>query len=145
MKNHEEIQEKAKPLGRISGGETLRMCVELSDAIHRIRDPKNNPTNAFEKTLKKLLEILGKSKTPYMLTGAVASSYYGLPRTTHDIDVVLDPQRVDASKLIDLARRAGFKAHKGEITGLLRVGNRFPMYSNGFRIDFWLVGPNTTA
>jgi hypothetical protein len=31
--------------------------------------------------------------TPYMLTGSLASSMYGIPRATNDIDVVISPTR----------------------------------------------------
>lgn len=140
MKNYEEISEKIKPLKKLSGAGTLKICVEMSDAILRIRNIKNNPTNAYENAFRKTLELLRKAETPYMLTGAIASSYYGLPRTTYDIDVVVDPQLMDANKFINLARGAGFKVHKQEILELIRVGNRFTMQSRGgFKIDFWLA------
>jgi hypothetical protein len=35
------------------------------------------------------LERLNRRSVPYMLVGAMASNYWGLPRTTHDLDFVL--------------------------------------------------------
>ena len=34
---------------------------------------------------------LDQSRVPYMVTGSVASSYYGEPRATLDLDIVIDP------------------------------------------------------
>jgi hypothetical protein len=34
---------------------------------------------------------LDQARVPYMVTGSVASSYYGEPRATLDLDIVIDP------------------------------------------------------
>jgi hypothetical protein len=140
MKNYEEISEKVEPLKRLGGARTLEMCVEMSDAMLRIRNIEDNPTNTYENALTSTLELLERAKVPYMLTGAVASSYYGLPRTTYDIDLMVLPEAANAEKLVDLAREADFRVHKQEVLELVKVGNRFIMQSReGYRIDFWLV------
>ncbi len=38
--------------------------------------------------LKLLVSKLEKASTHYFITGSIASSYYGIPRFTHDIDVL---------------------------------------------------------
>jgi hypothetical protein len=48
--------------------------------------------------LVRLLERLG---IRYMVSGSVASSYHGRPRSTHDADLVVEP----TSEQLDLARR----------------------------------------
>lgn len=35
------------------------------------------------------LERLNRLSVPYMLVGSMASNYWGIPRTTHDLDFVL--------------------------------------------------------
>jgi hypothetical protein len=42
-----------------------------------------------------------------MLTGALASSYYGRPRTTLDIDVVVAATRKDLTMLVETLKTAG--------------------------------------
>ncbi|MFT5199132.1 MAG: hypothetical protein ACI87O_001795 [Planctomycetota bacterium] len=42
--------------------------------------------------LSRLVAKLEESHVPYMLTGSVASSYHGIPRTTQDVDFVIDPK-----------------------------------------------------
>ena len=41
--------------------------------------------------LRRLTERLDGSGIPYMIVGSLASTYYGQPRSTQDIDVVIDP------------------------------------------------------
>jgi hypothetical protein len=37
----------------------------------------------------RITAALDRASIPYMLTGSFASAYYGAPRTTQDIDVVV--------------------------------------------------------
>jgi len=44
--------------------------------------------------IARIVAKLQAANVPYMLTGSVASSYHGIPRTTHDVDFVIDPNPV---------------------------------------------------
>ena len=41
---------------------------------------------------------------PYMLTGSVAANYYGVPRMTRDIDLVIELSLPEAGRLTELLR-----------------------------------------
>ena len=56
---------------------------DLADFVHRLTD---------------LFDALG---LPYMLTGSVVSTFYGTPRTTQDVDVVLQVNGRDVKRLVD--------------------------------------------
>jgi hypothetical protein len=43
-----------------------------------------------QELLKRVIEILDARKIAYMVTGSVTSSLQGEPRSTHDIDLVID-------------------------------------------------------
>jgi len=45
-----------------------------------------------DQVLREVAGILSRSDIPYMVTGSFASSMLGLPRSTRDLDVVVDPQ-----------------------------------------------------
>ena len=47
-------------------------------------------------------EVLNKLKIEYMLTGAYAVSFYGRPRTTHDIDINISISKEDIKKIYNL-------------------------------------------
>jgi hypothetical protein len=51
-----------------------------------------------------LAEGLRGAGVPWMLTGSTASSYYGEPRATNDVDIVVDPtpERRRAARLFGL-------------------------------------------
>jgi hypothetical protein len=43
--------------------------------------------------LRRVTAALDTNGVPYMLTGSLASSMYGIPRATNDIDIVIAPAR----------------------------------------------------
>lgn len=49
--------------------------------------------------LRIVIERLDTLHVPYMVTGSVAVSYYGIPRSTHDIDFVVAIQHSDAKSI----------------------------------------------
>ena len=61
----------------------------------------------FSSFVKRTVHGLNRSQVQYMLTGAVASSYYGRPRTTHDIDVVINCKQKDLPKLANELTKTG--------------------------------------
>ena len=47
---------------------------------------------------------LNRSKLAYLLTGSMASNYWGIPRTTHDLDFVLQLPPSAVPRLIECFR-----------------------------------------
>lgn len=43
--------------------------------------------------LRRITDALAAHSIPYMVAGSVASSVHGEPRTTRDVDIVIDPSR----------------------------------------------------
>lgn len=50
--------------------------------------------------LAQIVDELERAQIPHMLAGSFASSYHGDPRTTHDIDLVIDPDRSSLDRLV---------------------------------------------
>jgi hypothetical protein len=73
-------------------------------------------------TLEKLVSLLGESHTPYMLSGSVLSSYYGVQRTTQDLDIVIDPDEDQLRSLIILLEKNEF--YVGSQTAMRAFRNR---------------------
>lgn len=55
----------------------------------------SSPAAAFQR----VLEVLGRLDIPYCIVGSVASSVYGTPRTTMDVDLVADLRTEQLSSL----------------------------------------------
>jgi len=47
--------------------------------------------SSLQRFLEKLVRRLDAAGIPHMVTGSVASTYFGEPRQTRDVDVVVDP------------------------------------------------------
>ena len=60
------------------------------------------------RALLRVTEALESESIPYMLTGSLASSYHGRPRTTHDADLVVDPDPAQLVRLVRHLSEAGF-------------------------------------
>ena len=52
--------------------------------------------------LARIVSALDGAGVPYMLTGSLASSIYGTPRATKDIDIVIAPTERQLRKLKEL-------------------------------------------
>lgn len=61
-----------------------------------------------EQALATVIHLLRHLAIPFMLTGSVATSYHGRPRTTHDADVVVDPSPSQLDALVSGLDAAGF-------------------------------------
>ena len=61
-----------------------------------------------EAALAQVIDALEQLSIPYMVTGSVAASYHGRPRSTHDADIVIDPDPGTLGALVRLLAQAGF-------------------------------------
>jgi len=84
------------------------------------------------------LEIL---KIPYVVTGGLAVSYWGFPRSTHDIDIIIE---IDPSKTEEILKsfKKDFYISKEGIESMLERDISFNIIHNesGIKIDFWPLG-----
>jgi hypothetical protein len=58
--------------------------------------------------LATVIDLLSRHEIPYMVTGSVAASAHGRPRSTHDADVVIDPTRLQLDRLVADLEDRGF-------------------------------------
>jgi predicted nucleotidyltransferase len=81
--------------------------------------------------VKRIVQSLNAAEVDYFLTGALAASYYGTPRTTTDIDVMV---RVSDTKhkvkLVAALRDAGLIVHERKIDVALKSGFRIVTLSD---------------
>lgn len=52
--------------------------------------------------LERIVGFLDRAALPYMVTGSIASSYYGAPRSTQDVDFVVDADASALERFLDL-------------------------------------------
>lgn len=87
--------------------------------------------------LSRIAEYLGEAGVPFMLTGSLAAAYYGTPRATQDIDLVIDPGGPQLNRLVDLLLNAGLYVSRDAATAALEQGGQFNVIdsSTGWKAD----------
>jgi hypothetical protein len=110
----ESIAERAVPL-------------ELETPVERSRRPDGSVIDpslrgadevAFREVLKETVEVLEKARVPYALIGGLASTGWGRPRWTHDIDVLV--RHEDALRALHALARSGFTTEQTDETWLFK-------------------------
>ena len=90
--------------------------------------------------LKIVKKRLDKSGISYMVSGGIAVSYWGFPRTTHDIDIVIEAEEKDKDKIIKLFKKDFYISDEAVEEA---IKNRFTFNiidnKSGLKIDFWLI------
>jgi hypothetical protein len=92
---------------------------------------------AEEDVLADVARRLAALGIPYMVTGSLASSLHGRPRTTHDVDIVIDPTAAALDGLVAELLAAGFYVDAGVAREALWTRRQFNAISapTGFKVD----------
>ncbi|HEX6641154.1 MAG TPA: hypothetical protein VF215_08570, partial [Thermoanaerobaculia bacterium] len=87
--------------------------------------------------LRRITSALEANRIPYMLTGSLASSMYGIPRATNDIDIVISPTRVQLLSIVQLFQRAGLTVTSEAAVSALRKRTQFNVidFPHGLKAD----------
>jgi len=87
--------------------------------------------------LKELLSTLNQAGISYMITGPLASTYYGRPRTTQDIDLVIEAESIPLRAFVDTVRRLGYYADPDDAADALIHRSMFNIIDpeSGYKLD----------
>ena len=90
-----------------------------------------------------VLDRLNRAHVDYMLTGSMASNYWGIPRTTHDLDFVLLFQPTDADRLI-ATLSPGLFLQPQSVRSAFQPPHQFNVLDeqSALKADFWLLRDN---
>jgi hypothetical protein len=86
------------------------------------------------------LRRLNTAQIPYMVVGSMASNFWGVPRSTHDIDFVVEFQLTDVPKFMK-AFEEQFFIQEHSIRAALRPPYQFNAVDNrsALKVDFFSV------
>ena len=92
----------------------------------------------LEDLLRRLVPVLERIKIPYMLTGSVASSAHGLPRSTRDLDIVIAPTREQLLTLMREFPSSDYYADEQQALEALMRRSQFNIidHATGWKVDF---------
>src|SRR6185436_3837757 len=89
------------------------------------------------------LHRLNRTGVEYMLTGSMASNYWGIPRTTHDLDFVVNLPVEAATRLVQEFRE-GFYIDESSVRASSRAPYQFNAIDlrSALKVDFWMLRPS---
>lgn len=87
--------------------------------------------------LRRITTALDMHGVPYMLTGSLASSMYGIPRATNDVDIVIAPTREQLVSVVQLFQRIGLSAEIESALAAYRERTQFNVidFGRGLKAD----------
>jgi hypothetical protein len=91
----------------------------------------------IEVFLRRICASLEHHEIPYMVTGSVASSIHGIPRSTNDLDIVIAPTPDQLRAFIDFVKRFGYFAQWEAAENALRARDQFNVidFPNAWKAD----------
>ena len=94
-----------------------------------------------QELLKRVIQVLNRAEIQYMITGSVASSLQGEPRSTHDIDMVIAIRRSLVKKLVEDFPPPDFYLNEDSILEAINKQSMFNLIdiTSGDKIDFWIL------
>jgi hypothetical protein len=78
-----------------------------------------------EEVLGNVVRLFEALAIPYMVTGSIAASYHGRPRSTHDADVVIDPTPAQLDGLLERLEASRFYVDRDVARAALRHRAQF--------------------
>lgn len=72
-----------------------------------------------------IVRALNEAEIPFMLTGSLAAAFYGTPRATQDIDLVIEAQSGSLERLIDILDAAGLYVDRSTAVEALDTAGQF--------------------
>ncbi len=89
------------------------------------------------------LRRLNSAGATYMLTVSMASNYWGIPRTTHDLDFVIQLPPANIPGLV-AAFRPDFYLDEAALREAYRPPYQFNALDtrSALKVDFWLTRPD---
>ncbi len=81
-----------------------------------------------------LYRSLNKYKLKYLIIGGIAAIIYGVPRTTLDVDIYIEPSLKNAEKLLAALKDAGFGT--ASLTSPQKIiANEITVFEDYLRLD----------
>jgi hypothetical protein len=95
-----------------------------------------------QELLADCLRRLNRSGVTYYLTGSMASNYWGIPRTTHDLDFVIQLPASAVAKIV-AAFTPDFYIEEAAVRAAYQPPHQFNAIDtrSALKVDFWLPKP----
>ena len=94
-----------------------------------------------QELLTKVAQVLDVLGIDYMITGSIASSLHGEPRSTHDIDIVVHLPPEAVTRLLQAFPEPEYYLAEESVREALRQRSMFNLLqvAEGEKVDFWIL------
>jgi len=94
-----------------------------------------------QELLKQVVTALDSAGIDYMVTGSLASSLHGEPRSSHDIDLLVSIDIAGARKLADVFHRPVYYLDPAAVKDAIATKSMFNLIDTetGDKVDFWVL------
>jgi hypothetical protein len=95
-----------------------------------------------QELLADCLRRLNRSGITYYLTGSMASNFWGIPRTTHDLDFVVQLPMAAVTRIVN-EFSGDFYIEESAVRAAYRPPHQFNAidHRSALKVDFWLPKP----
>ncbi len=91
--------------------------------------------------LARVVAALAAADVPYMVTGSLVSSLQGVPRASHDVDLVIDARSADAQRIAESLAAPDLYVDPRTVADAVARRTMFNVIdsSTGDNADFWVL------
>lgn len=91
--------------------------------------------------LRLVVRSLEEAGIEYLVTGSIASSLQGEPRSTHDLDIVVAIREAHVPAVVAAFPRPRFYVDEGAVREAIRFSGMFNVIdtAEGDEVDFWML------
>jgi hypothetical protein len=89
----------------------------------------------IEKDFEELLELFNKHKVKYCIVGSYALAFHARPRYTKDLDILVEPTKRNASKILKALNDFGFESLALEEEDFTEAGQIIQLGYEPVRVD----------
>lgn len=95
-----------------------------------------------KETFIEIIKILKNLKINYMIVGGFAVSFWGEPRSTHDLDIVIEIKSNNKENLIKIFRKNNYYIDETAIDEAIKLKRMFNVIhpESELKVDFWIIG-----
>lgn len=93
---------------------------------------------SLSELLSRIVHLLDRLGVPYMVTGSLAAAYHGAPRSTQDIDLVVEIEAEKFRPLVEAVTDEGWYVDEESARAAVRDHGQFNVIEadTGWKVDF---------
>jgi len=98
-------------------------------------DDAGRPADAIEAALTDMVTVLTRANVPYALIGGLVTGYRSRPRSTKDVDLILDIPQITLPAVLVALAGLGFEFNERDVIAKFTRHHMAVLWRDGVRVD----------